>query len=121
MTILAYNLGGLANRMKNIVSCFRLDPIVLVYWQNVENYDEKNYHSLLKNNGTSSSFEDLIKHKKGSKYKISVNSEDNEVKSYEIEVGTVCDCKEYNPKMALAVLKDAMPGAKLFSFQFQVD
>ena len=44
MTILAYNLGGLANRMKNIVSCFRLDPIVLVYWQNVENYDEKNYH-----------------------------------------------------------------------------
>ena len=44
MTILAYHTGGLANRIKNMVACFRLDPIVLVFWQKIESYTEKNNH-----------------------------------------------------------------------------
>ena len=34
----------LANRIKNMVACFRLDPIVLVFWQKIESYTEKNNH-----------------------------------------------------------------------------
>ena len=44
MTILAYNTGGISNRIKNIVSCFRVDSEVYVYWNNVTNYDHINYH-----------------------------------------------------------------------------
>ena len=44
MTILAHNTGGIANRIKNIVACFRLDPVVEVHWVNVEEFDELNYH-----------------------------------------------------------------------------
>ena len=42
--IVAHNVGGLGNIMKNIVSCFRLSNNVKVYWENIESFDSKNYH-----------------------------------------------------------------------------
>jgi len=44
MTIIAHNTGGLCNRIKNIISCFRLTDDVLVYWKQIDKYDSKNYH-----------------------------------------------------------------------------
>lgn len=44
MTILAHNKGGIANRIKNIVACFRLDKDVEVHWVNIDKFDNLNYH-----------------------------------------------------------------------------
>ena len=44
MTILAHKKGGIANRIKNIVACFRLDKDVEVHWVNIDKFDNLNYH-----------------------------------------------------------------------------